>query len=146
MLHIETVYILHKAVYVFRVGTDGQSTSAVGIAKHFKEHEQVFWRLFKVYESLPEDKAINRKILGDVLAHTLGGHMRFLCVLPASAATKHELVDFYHRVKNADPELLTAAGKQRKVVNVLVRSNFLLYRPMSYWTRIKWRGSQSTAN
>ncbi len=117
--YIDSIYVLHKAIYVYRIGAEGQSMSVSGIAKHYKEHETVFWRLVDIYRIIPEEREINRKIFRYLLETRLKEHYQFLCILPDSSAAKREVSQFNRKVKAECPEILEHVAARSRTIRML---------------------------
>ncbi len=137
--YIDTVYVMHKPIYVYRIGAEGQSMNVSGIMKHYKEHSKVFWRMLGVYDTIPKEKQTNRKMFENLLMAKIEEHYRFLCLLPLSRSVQRELRIFTQRVKELCPNILDAAMKKSRFVDVLVRTNSGAYPVLSIWDRIKWK-------
>lgn len=125
--YMETVYVWHEPVYVYRVGREGQSVSKTGIRKHYKEHEKVFWNLMEIYQSLPEEKTSKRQFLRRRLVKETAAQMKYFCYLDRGKGPYGELKAFGERLKTQCPEILTAAMGYARFVKLMVKTNYRLY-------------------
>ncbi len=137
--YIDTIYVLHKPIYVYRTGAEGQSMNAEGIARHYKEHEIVFWRLVNIYYTIPTEKETNRVIFNALLVHRMSEYYSFLGLLPISLTVEKEIRAFTQEAKNKCPEILNATMEKYRSVRGLVMSRGLAYPVFSIWTKIKWK-------
>lgn len=127
MPYMESLYIWHTPVYVYRVGREGQSVSKTGIRKHYKEHEKVFWNLIEIYNSLPADKTAKRQFLRRRLVKETAAQMKYFCYLDKGKGPKNELRQFGQKLKTQCPEILNAAMDYSRFVKIMVRSRYQAY-------------------
>ena len=125
--YMETVYVWHEPVYVYRVGREGQSVSKTGIRKHYKEHEKVFWNLVEIFKSLPEEKTSKRQFLRRRLVKETAAQMKYFCYLDRGKGPYGELKAFGARLKEQCPEILSAAMDYARFVKLMVKTNYRLY-------------------
>lgn len=125
--YMETVYVWHEPVYVYRVGREGQSVSKTGIRKHYKEHEKVFWNLVEIFKSLPEEKTSKRQFLRRRLVKETAAQMKYFCYLDRGKGPYGELKAFGVRIKEQCPEILSAAMDYARFVKLMVKTNYRLY-------------------
>jgi glycosyltransferase involved in cell wall biosynthesis len=124
---MESVYIWHKPVYVYRIGREGQSVSKTGIRKHYKEHEMVFWNLIGIYNSLPEDKTSKRQFIRRRLVKETAAQMKYFCYLDRGKAPYGELKAFGERLQKECPEILSAAMDYSRFVKTMVKTKYRAY-------------------
>ncbi len=124
---MESVYIWHKPVYVYRIGREGQSVSKTGIRKHYKEHEKVFWNLIGIYNSLPEDKTSKRQFVRRRLVKETAAQMKFFCYLDRGKAPYSELKAFGARLEKECPDILDAAMDYSRFVKAMVKTKYRAY-------------------
>ncbi len=139
--YIDTVYVFHKPIYVYRTGADGQSMNVEGIKKHYREHEIVFWRLIDIYHTIPTEKKTNREIFHALLVHRMSEYYNFLCILPLSLKPEKEMRTFTQKAKDECPDILNAAMERYRSVKALVKTRGLAYPAFNVWTRINWKQS-----
>lgn len=125
--YLETLYIWHKPIYVYRVGREGQSVSKTGIRKHYKEHEKVFWNLLEIYNSLSPDRTAKRQFIRRRLVKETAAQMKYYCCLERGKGPHRELKAFGTRLKAEAPELLDAAISYSRFVKLMVKTNYFAY-------------------
>ncbi|MCD7790138.1 MAG: hypothetical protein LUH55_06270 [Bacteroides thetaiotaomicron] len=83
--YVNTVCVCHLPIYVYRIGREGQSVSATGIKKHYKEQEMVFWNVLNFYiEKMNEATPVKRNVIWYTLAMLYHNLYKFHCILPMS--------------------------------------------------------------
>lgn len=127
MPYMESVYVWHEPVYVYRIGVEGQSVSKTGIRKHYKEHEKVFWNLMEIYESLTPEQTAKRQFLRRRLVKEVAAQMKFYCYLDRSRAHFEELRQFTAALKARSPEILAAAKEYSRFVRLMAATNCRMY-------------------
>lgn len=127
MPYMESLYIWHQSVYVYRIGREGQSVSKTGIRKHYKEHEKVFWNLIGIYNNLPEDKTAKRQFLRRRLVKETAAQMKYYCYLDRSREHYKQLRDFGDHLKQECPEILEAAVNYSRFVKIMVKTGYRAY-------------------
>lgn len=126
--YLKTLYIMHDAVYWYRVGLEGQSVSVTGIRKHYREHESVLFRLLDIYKyELKEDTLQKKNLLRHRLRSCICGQYSFYCMLEYTIKHKEELIEFDKKLQKECPELLAEAENASKFVKLLRKSHFILY-------------------
>lgn len=125
--YMQSLYIWHKPVYVYRVGREGQSVSKTGVRKHHKEHEKVFWNLIGIYKALPEDSASKRQFLRRRLVKETAAQMKYFCYLDAGKDPYEELKAYGEKLQRECPEILTAAMAYSRFVKLMVATKYRMY-------------------
>lgn len=125
--YMESLYIWHEPVYMYRVGREGQSVSKTGVRKHYKEHEKVFWNLLEIYQSLPQDKASKRQFLRRRLVKETAVQMKYFCYLDHGKGPYGELRAFGELLRQQCPEILEAAMDYSRFVKVMVKTGYRAY-------------------
>lgn len=125
---MNTIYICHSPIYMYRIGLDGQSISPAGVRKHYKEHELVFWELYEVYEDLKKNNDNKSKLMSIRMRDEIYAQFVFYELLDCNNTHKNELIEFYNELKLKVPEILEMAIKKCKLVKLLVYTNFTLYK------------------
>lgn len=133
--YVETVYFWPKAVYVYRIGREGQSISKESIKKHYKNHETVFWKLFSVYERI--DPGSRKDLITCRIKREINQHLLFLCYLPICKETKREMITFYKTINSKDRKIIEEAKKSGKICRLLVDSHFALYTLLAIYEQNK---------
>lgn len=125
--YMDSVYIWHKPVYVYRVGREGQSVSKTGIRKHYKEHEKVFWNLIGIYNSLAPEQTAKRQFIRRRLLKETAAQMKYFCYLERGREHYEELKQFGAKLRKECPEILDAAVEYSRFVKIMVKTNYRAY-------------------
>lgn len=129
--YIQSVYVWHKPVYVYRIGREGQSVSKTGIRKHYKEHSKVLWNLVDIYKSFSAEKTARRQFLRRRLLMEIAGHMKYLCYLDHSKEHFAELQQFGAKLREQCPEVLDATVRYSRFVKLMVKTKYRFYHVAS---------------
>ena len=125
--YLNTIFIFHEPIYVYRVGREGQSVSKTGIRKHYKEHEKVFWNLLQIYCDLPAEMTAKRQFIRQRLVKETAAQMKYYCYLERGKGPHSELKTFGGRLKQEAPEILQAAMSYSRFVRLMVKSDYFAY-------------------
>ncbi len=136
---VNTIYMFHKAIYMYRTGIEGQSMNRSGIAKHYQEHEYVFWRLFDVYGSLPVEKKVNKRIFQALLEYRLKEHYDFLFFLPDNVLARKEIKNFTGLTQEKCPEILCSVAKNFRKIKAMDRHMFFLIPLIRFREKRNWK-------
>lgn len=132
VLYLETVYVWHKPIYVYRIGREGQSMSPAGVKKHYREHETVFWNLVKTYKRIDENEHSKKEMLAYKLRISMIEQFKFFCILPINKENLEKIKNYENKVKQECPQILESAMKCSKFVKLLLGSHYLTYPVMKY--------------
>lgn len=125
--YVTNFYVLHIPIYIYRIGREGQSVSVEGIKKHYKEHEDVFWRVWNVYCSLDKSEINKRKLIMCRLRREAARQLSYYCSLPASAKYWGEMLKFQKKLRAASPEVITEAKKHSKMAWLMFNTQCIAY-------------------
>ena len=123
---VETVHVVHRSVYQYRIGRGDQSMSIAGVQKHFKEHEIMLNRMLGVRDgylsqgiTLPDN--FEKRMVREVRRH-----YKFLLVLPDRKERMSQLNEFDKRMQDY-PELLSTVEKSNEMVRLLRKTGFVFH-------------------
>lgn len=133
--YVETFYVSHLPIYIYRLGIEGQSMSIEGVRKHYKDHEKVFWRLAKLHESMGTDMKSKRQLLMIRLRKEFTAHLKFYCMLPKSKDAFNEMKFFSQSVKRRYPEIFKQAYEHHRFAKLLITTKYLSYPIMSFFIK-----------
>lgn len=125
--YIQSVYVWHKPVYVYRVGREGQSVSKTGIRKHYKEHAKVLWHLVDIYNGFAPQQTARRQFIRRRLLMEIAAQMKYLCYLDFSRDHYEELRQFGEKLKKECPDVLEATVEYSRFVNLMVKTKYRAY-------------------
>ena len=116
--YVQTICVLPLNVIVYFRGSDEQSTSTAGYAKHYRDYAAMSQRITKFYLSAPATLHPNlRKFIEDTVRGTLV-RTYHLMMSPLYAGktegVKASLKSYDHWLKETDKELYDYCGRQRK--------------------------------
>ena len=123
---VENVYVDKTDVYVYRVGREGQSMSADGIAKHYKEHELVLYDMIKVLNNSIFKRENARLILSERIKIEASLHAKYLCILPFSVKNWKKLRAYIKRKKKC-PYALTELMDNSGFLKMIIKTDCLAY-------------------
>lgn len=127
MPYMQSVYVWHKPLYVYRIGVEGQSVSKTGIRKHYREHEKVFWNLMDIYATLSPEMTARRQFLRCRLVKEVAAQMKFYCYLDRNSENFHQLREFGRKLQATSPEVMKAAKAYSRFVRLMVDSGYWAY-------------------
>lgn len=125
--YMDTLYIWHRPIYVYRIGREGQSVSKTGVRKHYREHEKVFWNLVQIYSSLSPQQRAKRQFILRRLVKETATQMKYYCYLERGKEPHRELKEFGQRLTREYPELMDAAIAYSRFVKIMVKTKYLAY-------------------
>ena len=116
--HVQTICVLPINVTVYFRGSDEQSTSTVGYAKHYKDFVKMSQRLTLFYQKLPTGMQHNlfSFIQGTVQGTVLKAYNLMMSPVYAgnSGGVDNELRQYDQWLKTTDKTLYKYCGRQRK--------------------------------
>ncbi len=124
---VQTVLALHMPVYVYRIGVEGQSVSASGIAKHYKEHRKVLGHIFRFYDEHADMCASKRDLVLNRIKMELSRHLKYICMLPVSAQHCREFRGFVRMVRRRYPEILAETASFSRFTALAGKADGLAY-------------------
>lgn len=138
---MNTFFVWHYPIYVYRLGREGQSMSVTGIRKHYKDHEKVFWKLAALYRQMPDEEPGKKKLLMNRLRKEVAAHFKYCCMLTPSKESAQELKRFGGRLKKDAPEILAAARAYSRFVRLMADTGYLMYPVVSRHYEKKYANS-----
>lgn len=125
--YVNSLYIWHQPVYIYRLDREGQSFSLESKMKHYKEHEKVFWNLFEYYKNMDDVSDGKRQFVKRRLKCEYDRQIEWLCLLPPSRQNYRQLQSFRRQVRQGMPELEKETPHRGKVVKLYRYSGGLMY-------------------
>ena len=130
--HVQTICVLPINVTVYFRGSDEQSTSTAGYAKHYKDYAAMSQRITDFYHSLPTALHSNLRQFVQETVYGTAVRTYHLMLSPIYAGkiegAKEDLNSYDHWLKTSDKAIYRHCGRQRKHGIAFIR----LWR----WTRI----------
>ena len=138
--YVRTIRFLEDFVYMYRIGSTGQSMSREKMRQNEKSMNTVLKSLFRFYRSLgkqipcPEE---NRRYIESVIARTAAGKYRIMLCEDTDSGCEGRMRSFDRKLKERYPEIYKA--NRNKAVTLLRMTDFHLYTPASAMTRFVYR-------
>ena len=124
MVKVRTLRVLHNAVYLYRIGREGQSISIDGLRKHYSDIIRVRARLLR---EIGEKDCLASEYLQGCLVRECCAAYRFLCLCGPDSGIKTELRSFDTLIKRDYPDLYLRMSKSSKRVALLRLTRFLAW-------------------
>lgn len=125
--YIQTAYVWHQPIYVYRLGRDGQSVSLSGLQKHYKEHERVLWHLYGVEREIPDDEQAKKQFMKIRLVMETSDHIYYIMALKDKEEGVEEIKKFVEKAKQLNPTIWDACMKEKRLNKLLIGSHYKLY-------------------
>ena len=135
---VETVIFFPEFVYMYRIGTAGQSVSMERMQRNARNYDRVLNSMFLFYDS-PNVKNCGKKkqvYIARITARALAARLRIFLSFPPSAKTREKLVRYDRMVRRMHKDIY--AANVNRGVTLLRFSGYLLYWPASALVRKKY--------
>lgn len=140
-IYVNTVSYLDVPLYCYRLGLAGQSVSIEGKKKHLKDSIRVAESELQFYEQIKgRIPAKKEAFVMRAIARQCNWHMRLLAEFGPSSQSKKALTDFDAHVKGVSPEIyeqMVTFGKESRMLKMLRKTHFLIYKPMALYKIFK---------
>ena len=128
LVRVKTAYIVHRPLYVYRIGVEGQSISAAGIRKHYREHQKVLVHLCCTYRDHASDLCGTAdSVIRTRLRLETVMHMKYLCMLDVTPGHFAGFRRFLRRMGESFPDILADTAGSSGFARLAVRSKGLMY-------------------
>ena len=138
--YVRTIRFMDDFVYMYRMGSSGQSMSREKMRQNEKSMNKVLSSLFRFYRRLgkqipcPEG---NRHYIENVIARAAAGKYRIMLCEEDTDECVRRMRSFDRGLRERYPDIYRA--NRNKAVALLRASDFKLYRPASLMTRFVYR-------
>ena len=121
MMSVDTIYISHLPIYIYRIGRAEQSISVASHIKHYSDHVTVSKEIINFYNENNEKLEKNKlKYLSEYsIMHIANTIVGFLLILDHNKENLNRIIDFDNYIKEKNYFLYTKMSEQSKVVNIL---------------------------
>ncbi len=122
--YVKTICVLPINVTIYFRGSDEQSTSTKGYAKHYKDFAQMSQRITHFFKSMP---TVHYNLYQFIESTVQGTIMKsyYLMMSPVYAGrtegVQQVLLDYDHWLKNTDKKIYNYSGRQRKYGFAFIR-------------------------
>lgn len=123
--YIETIYIWHKSIYIYRIGREGQSVSVEGRKKHYKEYELIVMKFLDMYSVM--DAGLKKNIVEKFLMSKINEYFIVLCYFPYSKEKTDEMSKFYNNLVSCNYDILKKAIDKYLLIKLYSYSKGKLY-------------------
>ena len=137
LVRVKTAYIVHRPLYVYRIGVEGQSISAAGIRKHYREHQKVLVHLCCAYRDHASDLCGTAdSVIRTRLRLETVMHMKYLCMLDVTPGHFAEFRRFLHRMGESFPDILADTAESSGFARLAVKSGGFMYPLLTALVRV----------
>ncbi len=137
----KTIYVYDKAIYMYRIGREGQSVSVTGRRKHWQDHLKMSHTLMDFYKKQVKKMGKNKKeyydnYLASIFASGIGN---YLLTLDANKENFEIIIKYDKDIKNTSKDVYELMPKYAKAVTTIRKNNYLVYKLLILYKRIIWR-------
>lgn len=139
MCEISKIFVVHFAIYTYRVGRDEQSVSVYSKRKHYKEHEEVSKALIDFYNSITVGNEKKKYILNYISIIVSMTIANFYMLLDGSRQHLDEIKRFENYIYQTNKEIYYMMNEKSKTVKLLRKTNYnyLIYCIIGKLKKIK---------
>ena len=137
--YVETISFIDDFVYLYRIGSTGQSIGIEKMQKNEKNYNKVLNSLFKFYEQLDRDiicTEVKKRYIARVIARIVAGKVKIMLSFPTSEQMKKQLITYDNNLKQDFPEIYYS--NINKAVKFLRITNYIFYKTVSILVRRKY--------
>lgn len=138
--YVKTICFVEGYVYLYRLGSQGQSVGIERMQRNEKCYDQVIDSLLRFYAKLGKEIPCTdekRHYIAGIIARVVAGKIKIMLSFPSSKEKKRELQKFDENLKVQCPEVYH--HNINKAVIALRKSRYLVYYPASLLVRKKYR-------
>lgn len=125
--YLDTIYLWHHVIYIYRHGRAEASNSKDGIKRHYKEQQEVFWRVYEIYRALDERLISKQQFVRNRLVFEVANIYRFLSYFSPATANYREMRDFRAELRVKCPELIPLAMKEGRLARLFLQFGAAAY-------------------
>lgn len=106
--YVKTITFINAFVYMYRIGSAGQSVSIERMQRNEENYNRVFSSLLSFYEKLGngiECTKQKKNYIENLIARVAAGKVKIMLSFPASKEKKRELKQFEDELKNTYPNI-----------------------------------------
>lgn len=125
MVAVESVDVLKQPLYQYRIGREGQSVSAEGIRRHYKDLINV---CIKLVNQLVGVDCASSEYIDSCLVKECCTVYKYLCLAGPDVKVKQDLQSFDKSIHHMSPALYSAMAKRSKRVRLLRTTRFAIWK------------------
>lgn len=137
--YVNTISFLDGFVYMYRIGTSGQSVSLEQMQRNESHYNQVLRSLLAFYSGLGQEVRCSdekRSYLAGIVARVVAGKYKIMLSFPANREKKEQLRSFDKKIKKEFPDVYSS--NVNAAVKLLRMSGYWAYTPISRLVRKKY--------
>ena len=135
LINLESIYISHAPIYVYRVGRDEQSVSIPGHRKHYEDHVRVSKEIMKFYNEYKNKIDDNKKqyLFECTKSHVTNTISGFYMVLESSKEVLKKIKEFDALTEKSCKDIYDAMLQHSQVIKLLRKTkyNYIVYKILS---------------
>lgn len=126
---VNSIYISHVPLYMYRIGVEGQSISVQGLIKHIDDHYKVLYNIIDTLDNSKENNISNSQInlIEKRVVTEIANHITYLLLFPVNSYNKEKIKHFVKEIDRDYNDLLKQAINQSRVVKVLIIYKYIFY-------------------
>lgn len=131
--YVKTISFVDEFVYMYRIGSQGQSVGIDKMQQNEKNYDKVLQSLFNFYAQLESDVPCSnkkKKYIERIIARVVAGKIKIMLSFPATKGKKRELQIFEYNLRERYPNIYNE--NINKAIAVLRKSRYLMYYPISF--------------
>lgn len=134
LAYAETIAFIENPVYMYRIGTPGQSMSMDKLQRNIKNYDLVFGSLLNFYNTASLSEPL-KKYTENFIARFHAGRIKIGLSLPVGKESRKKITELEKRLCEEYPEIY--AANVNKAVSLLRKSRYLLYYPAALLIRFR---------
>lgn len=135
MMYVNTIYISHLPIYVYRIGREDQSVSVPSRRKHYQEQIKVTKRSLQIaMDNLDKMTEMKTKYILNYIGLAASSTIScFLIILPASRENLEKIKEFERYIYETDRDVYKEMIRISKILQVLkkMKYNYIIYKLLS---------------
>ena len=141
IIYCKTIAICHFPIYFYNVGREGQSVGLESRLKHYEDQIKVSKRLVGFLNEVEKDITPNQTkylqiYISYMVACSIGD---FLILLKCNKENLQKIKDFEQYIYDNNKEIYYKIEKTSKLVKLLRKSNYKLYKFLHLYKRREYR-------
>ena len=123
-----TISCIDEFVYMYRIGSSGQSVSLAKMREHEKNYDKVMESLLKYHDQLGktiECSEAKKKYISRIIARVVAGKMKIMLSFPASKEKKEQMISYDRLLLTEYPDIYSS--NINKAIKLLRKTNYLFY-------------------
>ena len=141
LVNIDTIFITHLPIYIYRIGREEQSISLSSHRKHYEDYIKVSERIIEFYNQNKDNLSTNKKdyIFKYVRWHISNTITGFLIILKPDKNNLRMIKEFEDYILKNNEQIYNSVKELSKIVRTLRRTkyNYIIYKLISFLKILK---------